>query len=116
MDRPDIIPVRSSEVMRRCKIDITQWRNADDVQRETWRNVARLQIVEESKTTGATLNDRVGSSETRLIQAESEIESLHARLSSASAAIASYQSALTECNNAITALTSRVRKLEEPRP
>lgn len=110
MDRPDIIPVRSSEVLRRCKIDITQWRNADDVQREAWRNIARAQIMEESKTTGASLTDRVGSSETRLLEVESKIESLTAELQKA---IESANNRDRELSDEVAACHRRISQLPQ---
>lgn len=80
MERPDVIPVRSSEVMRRCKLDITQWRNADDVQREAWRNQAREEIAKESEDTGPTVPDRVLELEAKCDSLESDIAAVNRTL------------------------------------
>ena len=80
MERPDIIPVRSSEVMRRVKIDITQWRNADDVQREVWRNIAREEISKEVEDTGPTVPDRVLELESKCDSLESDLATVNRTL------------------------------------
>lgn len=102
--RPDVIPVKSSEVMRRCKIDITQWRSVDDAQREVWRNQARAEITEEAKTTGASLTDRIGSSETRMLEAEAKIESLEVRCATLSNELVARSRDITDIYNRLSQL------------
>jgi len=55
--------MRGSEVMRRTKVSIDEWRAATDEQREAWRRQAREQFAKEQRKAPGSIESRLSALE-----------------------------------------------------